>query len=153
MKYVIINEGTISIKRIMCNILIVYFTRKQWGNTDNLFISMALYGYTVIGYCWHNYMVWDGNGHTGARRNIRTGGGEPKMPPICTKRPPPPYVQKGPTYMYTNAPHMVKKGPNKDENVAKGPHMEKRDPHMVKKVPHKEKNVPKRPPHGKISST
>ena len=32
----------------MCNILIVYFTRKQWGNTDNLFISMALYGYTVI---------------------------------------------------------------------------------------------------------
>ena len=48
MKYVIINEGTISIKRIMCNILIVYFTRKQWGNTDNLFISMALYGYTVI---------------------------------------------------------------------------------------------------------
>ena len=43
MKYVIINEGTISIKRIMCNILIVYFTRKQWGNTDNL-------------YPWH-YMV------------------------------------------------------------------------------------------------
>ena len=48
---------------------------------------------------------------------------------------------------------MVKKGPNKDENVGKGPHMEKKDPHMVKKVPHKEKNVLKRPPHGKISST
>ena len=83
MKYVI-NEGTISIKRIMCNILIVYFTRKQWGNTDNLFISMALYGYTVI--AGIIILVWDGNGHTGARRNIRTGGGGPKMPPICTKK-------------------------------------------------------------------
>ena len=56
MKYVIINEGTISIKRIMCNILIVYFTRKQWGNTDNLFISMALYGYTVIA----GIIIWCG---------------------------------------------------------------------------------------------
>ena len=62
-------------------------------------------------------------------------------------------VTKSPPHGMIVYPHGKKKDPNKDENVAKGPHMEKKDPHMEKKVPHKEKNVPKRPPHGKISST
>ena len=65
MKYVIINEGTISIKRIMCNILIVYFTRKQWGNqarvqefvggggggptSENLFFFFLLFNFSEGG--------------------------------------------------------------------------------------------------------
>ena len=109
MKYVIINEGTISIKRIMCNILIVYFTRKQWGNTDNLFISMALYGYTVIA----GIIIWCGMamGTRGRAGIFVRGGGSPKCPPYVQKRLPPPYVQKGPTYMYKNAPISTKKHP------------------------------------------
>ena len=107
MKYVIINEGTISIKRIMCNILIVYFTRKQWGNTDNLY---PWHYNRLYRYCWHNYMVWDGNGYTGARRNIRTGG-SPKCSPYVQKRPP----------MYKKAPRMYKKAPQMEKNVAKMP--------------------------------
>ena len=94
MKYVIINEGTISIKRIMCNILIVYFTQKQWGNTDNLFISMALYGYTVIA----GIIIWCGMAMgTRGRAGIFVLGGEPKMPPICTKKASP-HIRRAPMW-------------------------------------------------------
>ena len=85
MKYVIINEGTISIKRIMCNILIVYFTLNS-GETQIIYIHGIIWLYR---YCWHNYMGWDGNGYTGRAGMFVTGWGEPKCPQYVQKRPPP----------------------------------------------------------------
>ena len=109
MKYVIINEGTISIKRIKCNILIVYFTRKQWGNTDNLFISMALYGYTVIA----GIIIWCGMamGTRGRAGIFVRGGGGPKMPPICTKKASPHMYKKAPRICTKTLPICTKKHP------------------------------------------
>ena len=101
MKYVIINEGTISIKRIMCNILIVYFTRKQWGNTDNLFISMALYGYTVIELI-AGIIIWCGMAMgTRGRAGIFVRGGGAQNAPHMYK--------KGLPHMYKKAPRICTK--------------------------------------------
>ena len=102
MKYDVINEGTISIKRIMCNILIVYFTRKQWGNTDNLFISMALYGYTVIA----GIIIWCGMamGTRGRAGIFVRGGGGLKRPPYVQKRPPPICTKRPHVYVQKRSP-------------------------------------------------
>ena len=114
MKYVIINEGTISIKRIMCNILIVYFTRKQWGNTDNLFISMALYGYTV------GIIIWCGMAMgTRGRAGIFVrggGGGSPKCPPYVQNRPPPICTKRPHVYVQKRSPYVQKSTPNGEKS-------------------------------------
>ena len=57
-------------------------------------------------------MVWDGNGYTGARRNIRTGGGGAQNAPHMYKKAP---------RMYKIAPHMYKKAPQVEKKVAKMP--------------------------------
>ena len=109
MKYVIINEGTISIKRIMCNILIVLFTRKQWGNTDNLYPWHYTYGYTVIA----GIIMWCGMamGTRGCAGIFVRGGGAQNAPHMYKKAP----------RMYKNAPHMYKKAPQMEKKVAEMP--------------------------------
>ena len=62
-------------------------------------------------------MVWDGNGHTGARRNICTGGGAQNAPHMY-KKGLPPYVQKGPMHVYVQkrSPYVQKSTPNGEKS-------------------------------------
>ena len=75
----------------MCNILIVYFTRKH-----KYFMTMALW---LCRYCWHNYMMWGSDVNLDACRIFFCWGGtSPKK-----------------------APHKDKEGPPNSERISKRP--------------------------------
>ena len=77
----------------MCNILIVYFTRKH-----KYFMTMALW---LCRYCWHNYMMWGSDVNLDPCRIFLLGGGQ------AQKRP----------------PTKIKKAPQIEKELAKGPHV------------------------------